>query len=191
MLSKTKDVMFAETYSRIILLPFQKVAIKTHAMSFSRSLPKTALVSCFWAALKENVFSHPSQSVLLHLSWNAVKALSSLIMHTGSHACWNDSVLTFSPPQPRASWRQSKQCSSGACSQRFPSPLEIKHAPESPPLNCTGINKYRTNNVPLLKQHDLWKTTETKTQLPPFTRLPLKPDLKPIFKIWEQMHAQT
>lgn len=110
-LSKTKDVMFAEIYSRIILLPFQKVAIKTHAMNFSRSLPKTALVSCFWAALKENVFSHPSQSVLLHLSWKAVKALSSLIMCTGSHACWNKSVLTFSPPQPRASWRQIEQCS--------------------------------------------------------------------------------
>lgn len=32
---------------KIILLPIQKVAGKTHAISFSSSLPKIALVSCF------------------------------------------------------------------------------------------------------------------------------------------------
>ena len=75
-------------------------------------------------------------------------------------------------------------------SQCSPFTFDIKHAAESLSSNYTGNNEYTMNNVPLLKQHDLWKMTETKTQLPLFTRWPLKPDLKPIFKISKQVHAQ-
>lgn len=54
--------------------PLPEGGNKDTCNDFSRRLPKTALVSCFWAALKEKVFSHPSQSVLPHLSRNTVKA---------------------------------------------------------------------------------------------------------------------
>lgn len=46
-LSKKKKGHGVGYLLKIILLPIQKVAGKTHAISFSSRLPKTELVSCF------------------------------------------------------------------------------------------------------------------------------------------------
>lgn len=97
---KNKGCAVVETYSQVILLPFQNVARKTQARSFSPNCTGCLLLS----SSVGKCVQPPSQSGLLHLL-KCCEGLSSLLTSPGSHSFWN-TALGSSTTQPHTSLQQ-------------------------------------------------------------------------------------